>query len=200
MYGYENSSNYDYILDFKNSEDKGYNAALFNSIDQISDAIKRRSKVQFQYLTFNTKKTLVPKYKDNNGFIKVSPYHFIWALNHYYLFCSLDHSGERRFLRVDKIGEVKTLEDERSISLPAEFNIRDYTRNQAFMFGGQQERIQIRCEMRMLDQVIDFFGEDAAITPINDQYFEATFMTSVESIKYWVLQYITAIDEIRPPR
>ncbi len=54
--------------------------------------------------------------------------------------------------------------------------------------------------MRMLDQVIDFFGKDVVIKPINDQYFEVQIRTSIDSIKYWILQYITAIDEIRPEK
>ena len=52
--------------------------------------------------------------------------------------------------------------------------------------------------MRMLGQVIDFFGEDVEITPIDEKYFSVRVMTSKESIRYWVLQYITAIDEIEP--
>jgi hypothetical protein len=60
------------------------------------------------------------------------------------------------------------------------------------------EYITLRCQMRMLDQVIDFFGEAAKIKPVDLHHFEVEIRTTIDNIKYWVLQYSTAIDEIRP--
>lgn len=186
------------LLEHKASN-KSYNPAFFDSIEELSKAIRLKRKITCQYLMYDTNKALVPRYSENNGYITISPYHFIWAINHYYLLCKPDHSEERRFLRVDKIRNVKLL-DERSAPLPKNFNIHDYARKQAFMFGGKAEPISFRCQMRMLGQVIDFFGEDVQIKPINDDYFEVSIHTSIDSIKYWVLQYITAIDRIRPEK
>lgn len=198
-FGNDFISKYNYILDIKNPREKSYNAALFTSIELVSEAIEHKRKVIFQYLHYDLNKKLVPKYSEDNGFITVSPYYLIWTLNHYYLFCKLDNNGEERYLRMDKVVNVEKLEMP-ATPPPSNINLRDYSRNQAFMFGGEMERIKLRCQMRMLSQVIDFFGENAEIKPIDDDYFEAQIVTSIESIKYWVLQYITAIDQIRPAK
>lgn len=196
-FGNEFISKYNYILDIKNPRKKSYNAGLFTSIELISEAIEHKKMVSFQYLHYNLNKKLVPRYSENNGYITVSPYYLTWTLDHYYLFCKLDKTGEDRYLRMDKVVNVEQLE-RTATPPPPHINLRDYSRNQAFMFGGEEERIKLRCQMRMLGQVVDFFGENAEIIPIDDDYFEVQILTSIESIKYWVLQYITAIDDIRP--
>jgi len=198
-FGNDFVAKYGYLLDIKKPMEKSYNAALFESIEIISDAIEHKKMVSFQYLHYNLNKKLVPKYSEDNGFITVSPYYLIWTLDHYYLFCKLDNTGEERYLRMDKVKDVKQLEKQ-ATPPPQNINLRDYSRNQAFMFGGEEERIKLRCQMRMLGQVIDFFGENAEINPIDGDYFEVQIVTSIDSIKYWVLQYITAIDEIRPAK
>ncbi len=196
-YGKEFANKYNHILESKSNNHRTYNADFFDSIEELSDAIEKHKKVTFQYLQYDLNKNLEPKYTENNGYITVSPYYLIWAINHYYLFCKPVTKDERRFLRVDKIRNVVISEDKIE-PLPAHFNIHDYSRNQAFMFGGENETIRFRCQMRMLGQVIDFFGEDVSIKPLDQEFFEVTVFTSIDSIKYWVLQYITAIDQIRP--
>lgn len=200
-HGDEFISKFSYMLELKNPKEKAYNSGFFDSIEEVSKAIESKTKISFQYLQYDLNKKLVPKYTEDGGYITVSPYYLIWTLDHYYLFCKLDKNGQERFLRMDKIVNVKQRPDER-ISPPelqAEYDVRDYSRNQAFMFGGKMERIKLRCQMRMLQQAVDFFGEAADIRPLDDGHFELQVVTSVESVKYWVLQYITAIDDIRPP-
>lgn len=200
-FGNEFVGKYNYVLELKDPREKSYNSGLFTSIGTLSEAIEGKKKVSFQYLQYDLNKNLVPKYTENNGYLTVSPYYLIWTLDHYYLYCHFDSTGEERFLRVDKICNADILEENIiPPKLQPSYDLRDYTRNQAFMFGGDMTRIKLRCQMRMLGQVIDFLGESAEIRPIDDGHFEVQFVTSIESIKYWVLQYITAIDEIHPAR
>ena len=199
-YGEDMSRKYDHILAFKYKNYKSYNASFFMNIEQLSEAIELKKKVSLQYLQYDLNKKLVPKADQTEGFYIVSPYYLLWAINHYYLLCHNEDSGERRFLRVDKMTDVQVLYDEAALPLPVGFNIQDYSRNQAFMFGGQAEPIRFRCEMRILGQVVDFFGDDVELKLLDDNYFEARIHTSVDSIKYWILQYITAIDQIQPKR
>ena len=192
-------SRYSNRVQYKSTNNKSYNAAIFENIDTLSEAIDQKKKVKFQYLKYDINKKLVPSRSENDGYKIVQPYYLIWAINHYYLMCRYENSEINRFLRVDKMKNV-TVSNEKAHPLQNTFNLDDYTRNQAFMFGGKPEPIKFRCEMRMLGQVIDFFGEDVKITPIDEEYFRVRVVTSKESIRYWVLQYITAIDEIEPER
>ena len=199
LYGDNLTSKYINILKLKSA--KSTNQDLFRSIEELSAAIESNQKITFKYFTYNLKKELVPKKtgSDQGEYRTVSPYYLIWAINHYYLMCKYENDENFRFLRVDKMKDVKS-KDEKSEPLPKNFDVHKYAKNQAFMFGGDAENISLRCEMRMLDQVIDFFGEEAQLIPIDDNYFRVKIKTSIESIKYWVLQYITAIDEIEPKK
>jgi len=189
---------YTHMLEFKGNDWRNYNAAFFDSIGELTNAIDLGVKVKLQYMTYDVTKQLIPKYSEDDGYIIVSPYHLVWAVNHYYLFGNLEASQQRRFLRVDKVRNVTLMSEQKVEPLPPHFNIDEYTRNQAFMFGGENERILFRGQMRILGQVIDFFGQDVEIRPLDTEYFDAVVITSIDSIKYWILQYISAIDHIRP--
>lgn len=189
---------YHSVLQLKNQGKISYNDELFLNIEYLSEAIEKKQKVKLIYTQYDVNKKLVPVYQKNNGVITVHPYSLIWTLNHYYVFCEIEESGRRRFLRVDKIKNVQVLEGTVINPLPDSFHLTKYITNQAFMFGGEPRAITLRCRMDMLGQVIDHFGEDADIRPLNDTHFEFHVTSSIESMKYWVLQYITAIDDIRP--
>ena len=189
---------YGAVLELKSQGKIAYNHELFLNIELLSSAIEKRQKAHLVYTRYDINKKLVPVCRKNGGVITVHPYSLIWTLNHYYLFCEIEESGLRRFLRVDKIKNVQVLEGTSVKPLPPTINLTKYVANQAFMFGGEPTDITLRCRMDMLGQVIDHFGEDADIRPVDDQYFEFHVRSSIESMKFWVLQYITAIDDIRP--
>lgn len=191
------SPNFKRILENKRERNL-YNAEFFYAIESLTEAIEAGCKVSFQYMTYDIHKNLVPLYHQNNGFIVVSPYQLTSAVNHYFLFCNIDSTQQRRFLRVDKIKNISLLKTEKIHPLPENFDVYGYMRRQAFMFGGEETTIQFRGQMRMLGQVIDFFGEDVDLRKLDQDHFEATVRTSIDSIKYWILQYISAIDHIRP--
>lgn len=200
-YPREFSARYRPIVALKRDDRKMYNAAFFESVRVLTEAIERRRKAKFRYLKYDMKKKLVPRIKENDGYSIVSPYDLIWTLDHYYLYCKIEPAGKDRFLRVDKIRDACVLEE--PIDAPdmdGTQTMTEYARSQAFMFGGKMEYITLKCQMRMLDQVIDFFGEAAKLKPIDEHHFEVEVRTSLDNIKYWVLQYSTAIDEIRPER
>ncbi|MEK4136550.1 WYL domain-containing protein [Kurthia sp. FSL E2-0154] len=185
-------------LHFKATDKKEYNEQLFQNIDVLTEAIKKGKKVTLQYLKYDVNKQLVPSRPDeNNGYKKIRPYYLIWQINKYYLMYYYDDSTSPRFMRVDKMRDV-TMIDEAVGELKDIPNLSDYTRNQAYMFGGMPEYIRFRCKMYSIGQVIDFFGEDVTIKPIDEEYFQVEVYTSCESIKFWLMQYISSIDQIEP--
>lgn len=184
-------------LQFKNSDNKEYNQKLFDNIEVLTEAIHKGKKVTLQYLKYNADKNLIPSRSENKGYKKIRPYYLIWQINKYYLMYYYDDSTSPRFMRVDKIRDVK-ITKEKVEPLKNISNLSDYTRNQVYMFGGMPTNIRFRCKMSGIGQVIDFFGEDVQITKIDDDYLWVDLYTSIDSIKYWILQYITSIDQIKP--
>lgn len=186
-------------IQFKNTDRKEYNKKLFENIDLLTKAIHEGKKVTLQYLKYDVNKNLVPSRPEKDGYKKVRPYYLIWQINKYYLMYYYDDSTAPRFMRVDKIRDVQLIE-EKVEPLKNIANLSDYTRNQVYMFGGMPEFIQFRCKMYSVGQVIDFFGEDVTIKPIDDECFHVEIYTSPDSIKFWLMQYITSIDQIKPKK
>lgn len=191
---------YDPLVKLKSDENL-YNDDLFDNVALLTEAIQLKKKVKLQYLKYTHEKELVPVHHMDDGYSTISPYHLHWALDHYYVFCKIDKSREPipRFLRVDKIRDITILDDAAEALELGIYGLHEYTRNQAFMFGGDMQRISLLCQNQMLGQTIDFFGEAAEIKKVGETHFRLEVKTSVRSITYWVIQYITAIDEIYYP-
>lgn len=185
-------------LAFKNHLSKEYNDRIFDNVTNLSAAIQKSQKVKVRYMKYDIHKKLVPMWGDEEeGYRVICPYYLIWSLNKYYVLYTYEGKTTPRFLRVDKIDEMMPVED-KVPNLEGIGNLTDYTRNQVFMFGGEPEIISFRCKMGIIGQVIDFFGEDVKITPIDDDYFRVQLSTSKESIRYWLMQYISSVDQIQP--
>lgn len=185
-------------LAFKNHLSKEYNDRIFENVTNLSAAIQASRKVKVRYMKYDIHKKLVPMWGEGEeGYRVICPYYLIWSLNKYYVMYTYEGKTTPRFLRVDKIDDLIELDD-RVPAMTSISNLADYTRNQVFMFGGEAELIKFRCKMGIIGQVIDFFGEDVTITPIDDDYFRVELRTSKESIRYWLMQYISSVDQIQP--
>lgn len=92
-----------------NSESPAANKAIFWIIDLLDEAISKQVKVEFTYLTYNLDKKLVPR---RNIRYLVNPYALVFANDHYYLVCSYEGYDNISHYRIDKICDVKILQDE----------------------------------------------------------------------------------------
>lgn len=184
-------------LEFKNNSDKAYNDEIFNNVTFLAEAIQKGVKVTLNYMKYDLNKKLVPISEKNAGFRKIRPYYLIWSLNKYYVMYLYDDSTEPRFMRVDKMKNIE-MTNEKVGTLKSISNLSDYTRNQVFMFGGKPEWISFRCKMDIIGQVIDFFGEDVKLRQAGDEHFTVEIYTSKASIRYWLMQYSSSVDRIKP--
>lgn len=184
-------------LEFKNNSDKAYNDEIFSNVTLLAEAIQKGMKVTLNYMKYDLHKKLVPISEKNAGFRKIRPYYLIWSLNKYYVMYLYDDSTEPRFMRVDKMKNIE-MTNEKVGTLTSISNLSDYTRNQVFMFGGKPEWISFRCKMDIIGQVIDFFGEDVKLTKAGEHHFTVEIYTSKASIRYWLMQYSSSVDQIKP--
>ena len=69
--------------------------------------------------------------------------------------------------------------------------IRDYTDKIFKMYGGQEEKVTLRCKKSILDQVIDRFGDGITLENIKEDDFTVTVPVSLSTTFYaWVFQYV----------
>jgi hypothetical protein len=66
------------------------------------------------------------------------------------------------------------------------------------MFNDEKVHASLRCEKRVLDYMIDTFGSDVMILPVDDDYFDIHIRGSRTGILLFAQQYIDAVTILEP--
>lgn len=148
---------------------KTENESIYYNIDNIHRAIQENKQIEFQYLDWNLKKELVPRIGSRK---QVSPWALIWREENYYLAACDRVDGILKHYRVDKMGQVKMLQDAREgMEQFAKTDPASYA-NQTFgMFSGEEDIVTLQFPNRLIGVVLDRFGRDADIRPVTDRVF-----------------------------
>lgn len=148
---------------------KTENESIYYSIDNIHKAIQENRQISFLYLDWNLKKELVPR---KNSDKKVSPWALIWQDENYYLAAFDPVDGIMKHYRVDKIGKVKVLKESREgMEQFAMVDLADYTNRTFGMYGGEEEIVTMQFPNRLVGVILDRFGREADIRPMEDEVF-----------------------------
>lgn len=156
---------------------KTENESIYYNIDNIHRAIQENRQISFQYLDWNLNKELVPRV---GGKRKVSPWALIWREENYYLAAYDSVDGIMKHYRVDKMGHVDVLKDEREGL--EQFEIVDpavYTNLTFGMFSGDEETVTLQFPNRLIGVVLDRFGREADIRPMTDRVFRIRVRVAV---------------------
>ena len=157
---------------------KNMNESIYYAIDSLHNAISEDKAIRFKYFSWNVKGE--EEFRRDGAFYNVSP----WALHfddeRYYLI-GYDHDkDEIRHFRVDKMREVELTDKRRKGKM--KFNKQDKAKwsEQYFrMFGGEIETVTLKCKNEMANVIIDQFGKDAWLHPIDNEWFTASVNVAV---------------------
>ena len=111
---------------------------------------------------------------------KVSPWALIWREENYYLAAYDGVDGIMKHYRVDKMGHVDVLKDEREGL--EQFEMVDpavYTNLTFGMFSGDEETVTLQFPNRLIGVVLDRFGREADIRPMTDRVFRIRVRVAV---------------------
>lgn len=148
---------------------KTENESIYYNIDNIHRAIQENKQISFSYLDWNLKKELVPR---EEGLRKVSPWVLIWREENYYLAAYDSKDGIIKHYRVDKMGQVTvTAEARESVKQFEQSDVASYANRTFGMFGGEEEIVSLIFPNRFIGVVLDRFGKDADIRPLEDGSF-----------------------------
>lgn len=156
---------------------KTENESIYYNIDNIHRAIQENRQISFQYLDWNLNKELVPRV---GGKRKVSPWALIWREENYYLAAYDSVDGIMKHYRVDKMGHVDVLKDEREGL--EQFEMVDpavYTNLTFGMFSGDEETVTLQFPNRLIGVVLDRFGREADIRLMTDRVFRIRVRVAV---------------------
>ena len=66
------------------------------------------------------------------------------------------------------------------------------------MLSGDTEKVEIECDMSMLDNVVELYGKNITLKKINENVFRASFYTTVKGFRYWCLRNIETVKVLSP--
>ena len=176
------------------------NKELLFNIEMISEAIRDKKAIEFEYLSYNTNKELVSKLDKNTNEVKkyiVEPRYIVYSdARPYMIVTSKRHTGFGHY-RLDRIKNIKII-NEMVASLPKEKDAYEYARNKLFMYNGEMIKVTFKCHNRIIDQMLDIFGTNIMIIPHKDNTFSFTTETSTQGAKLLAQQYLDAIEIVEP--
>lgn len=172
---------------------KTRNELLLSNMSQISDAIRDRNPIQFGYLRRNMNKTLT-----SPRTYEAQPRYIVYQDSKAYLIVTSDHHEGFAHYRLDRISNIRILHDKKFEPLPREMDAYEYSRSMFYMFNDETVHAVLRCERRVLDYMIDNFGEEAMIVPVDEETFDIHVKGSRQGILLFAQQYIDAVTILEP--
>ncbi len=154
---------------------KAGNEDIYRSVDTLSEAINEKRKVSFKYFEYDTDKKR--KYRNGGNEYVVSPYSLTVSDENYYLIAHYPKHEDLTHFRVDRMSDIKIIDEvqENVESIMGEnFSVGEYSRKLFSMYSGESSRVEILCENRMMNSVIDRFGKDVFVMKVDDEHFKVS--------------------------
>ncbi|MCQ2400841.1 MAG: WYL domain-containing protein [Lachnospiraceae bacterium] len=162
---------------------KTVNEGVLYTVDSIHQAIADDRKIKFRYFQWNRKKER--ELRHGGAFYTVSPWALLWDDEYYYL---VAFDGMIKHYRVDKILELSVTDENREGRESFEkIDMGSYAKMTFSMFKGEEENVTIEAENRFAGMLIDRFGHDIFIMPVDEDHFRVRVTVAVsEQFISWV--------------
>lgn len=175
---------------------------LYEIIKSLDTAIKKSKQVEIEY----TKRKLENRYlkKSEGKTFLINPYSLLWSNDHYYLVCNNDKYNNLMHLRLDRISSVRPLETtskhfSKVSKYTDKFDTADYSNKLFNMYTGESGQIELCCDNRLIDDILEKFGEEIPIKIYDENHF--VFKADVElsnGLVSWIMQFGSEIKVVSP--
>ena len=180
---------------------------LMFTVDLICEAIRQDCMVQFRYCSFVLKDNqiqLEPRLREdgNERLYIVSPYEIVVSNGRYYLVCCKEPHETISYYRIDRISDIELLPSLMRLPLKdLRADAAEYPRHPAerlYMFSGDAVTCTLRIQPDVLNDVVDWFGEDAAVEANEDNTLLITVNVQPTAMHHWAMQYGGAVEVLSP--
>ena len=166
---------------------KSMNESIFYTVDAIQNAIANDHRIHFQYFRWNVKGE--PELQHDGKIYEISPWTLVWDDENYYMVGYDKAEDKIKHFRVDKM--LNTEETDLKRQGITRYKKQDkgmYSKKHFRMFGGEEQRVTLLCENRFANVIIDQFGRDTKLIPVDDGHFEAKVDVAVsDQFLGWVI-------------
>ena len=178
---------------------KAENETIYYNVDYVHNAIYENREISFQYAEWTMQKKFHLR-KDGARYI-VSPWALTWDDENYYLVAYDDAVGQIRHYRVDKMQRTQILETERKGEETfRDFDLAEFAKKTFGMYGGHDETVTLVCEKHLAGIMIDRFGHDVWLVPVDGEHFRIRVLVSVSPQFFGWLTGIGAGARIEGPK
>ena len=167
---------------------KNMNTDIHESLGVISSAITHNQQIRFKYFDYDVNKRRA--YRKKGEFYQMSPYELVYTDDNYYLVAYNAEKKSRNTFRVDRMASVAVVLQDREGHEAFGDNRKEKLRLQKStfsMFDGKVETVTMKFRVNMLNAVIDRFGSDVFITPLDKEHFQISVPVAISQQFYgWV--------------
>lgn len=157
---------------------KSENETIFNSVDLIHRAMQENKQIEFQYAEWTPRKEL--RLKRGGAKYTTSPWSLTWNGENYYLVSADIKGSVIRHYRVDKMQNIKLLNEKRTGREQFEgFDLAAFSKKTFGMYSGKDMKVTLLCDNHLAGVIFDRFGKDPFIIPVNENQFKASVLVSV---------------------
>ena len=159
---------------------KTLNENIYYNVDKVHMAISQNAKIRFQYYEWTVAKSM--NLRRNGMFYEISPWALTWDNENYYMIGYDGISRAIKHYRVDKMVKLEVTKLPREgKELFVKFNIASYSQKVFGMFGGQEMTVRLICKNELAGVMIDRFGDEVLLHPMDNDYFSVAVKVNVSS-------------------
>ena len=170
-----------------NGRVKTTNRLVFNNVDALHSAISAEKQIRFHYCKWDIKGNMVPR--NDGAWYYASPWQLMINNDYYYLVAYSPETDSIRHYRVDKIKDIYVVDEPRQGKEAFNnFDFGAYAKCMFGMFGGEEKRVTLECDMDMIGVIIDRFGKDVTCIPKGERAFVVS-VNVIPSLQFlgWVV-------------
>ncbi len=175
------------------------NQALFYNIELIDTAIEERKQVHYDYNKYGTDKKL---HKSSHQY--VTPYLMVLHNQRYYLMAYSEYWGNMVFHRLDRITNMIVMDKKATPirNVPGYengINYKELSSTMPYMYTDRPEHIDFIADIGIIDQIIDWFGNDIRIANADGEgKVRVSIKASPKAMVHWAMQYMDHVEITAP--
>ena len=164
---------------------KTSNEKIYYNVDKIQDAIAENKCITFKYFDIDVNKEKA--YRKNGELYFETPVSLMWNEENYYLITYKQKYEGYTHYRVDRMEAIE-ITNEARILPETDFDPASYSKKMFSMFSGNETEVDIIFANELSGTVLEKFGTDIFMYPVNDKQFKAKLKISVSPFFFsWIL-------------
>lgn len=157
---------------------KAMNESIYYHVDEIHSAIDNDRPLSFRYYEWNAARQRV--FRRNGKRYAVSPWALMWDDENYYMIAYDHDDAILKHFRVDKMSDIRLADSPRQgEEVFRAHDMTAYSDTHFGMFSGDVTRVRLEFENGLAGAVIDRFGTDIALIPVDADHFSVTIQAAV---------------------